>query len=144
MFFRTGYQFGVPGCTYPPKKYPSALPPGAGTYLRWRFMTSVKRKGESQQCSSVTLAPFGVCEACNKEKDITLTLLSVCKTKRRIPAAALLSGMFLVNYVGAFWRPWNVQWRDRHYVDASWRLWNVKEDLTNAVRWHVFNFVGAL
>ena len=104
MFFRTGYQFGVPGGTYPPKKYPSALPPGAGTYLRWRFMTSVKRKGESQQCSSVTLAPFGVCEAYNKEKDITLTLLSFCKTKRRIPAAALLSGMFLISYVGTLWR----------------------------------------
>ena len=29
FFFRTGCQFGVPGCTYPPKKYPSApLPPG--------------------------------------------------------------------------------------------------------------------
>ena len=24
MFFRTGCQFGVPGGTYPPKKYPSA------------------------------------------------------------------------------------------------------------------------
>ena len=68
-------------------------------------MASVKRKGESQQCSSVTLmAPFGVCEAYNKEKEITLTLLSVCKTKRRIPAAALLSGMFLISYVGTLWR----------------------------------------
>ena len=25
----------------------------AGTYLRWRFMASLKRKGESQRCSSV-------------------------------------------------------------------------------------------
>ena len=28
MFFRTGCQFEVPGGTYPPKKYPSAPPPG--------------------------------------------------------------------------------------------------------------------
>ena len=27
IFFRTGCQFGVPGGTYPPKKYPSAPPP---------------------------------------------------------------------------------------------------------------------
>ena len=28
FFFRTGYQFRVPGSTYPPKKNPSAPPPG--------------------------------------------------------------------------------------------------------------------
>ena len=32
FFFRTGCQFGVPGGTYPPKKYPSAPPP-----WDWRY-----------------------------------------------------------------------------------------------------------
>ena len=33
MFFRTGCQFGVPGGTYPPKKYPSASPPPRWTVV---------------------------------------------------------------------------------------------------------------
>ena len=36
-FFWTGCQFGVPGGTYPPKKYPSAPPPGPLDWLLWLF-----------------------------------------------------------------------------------------------------------
>ena len=34
MFSRTGCQFGVPGSTYPPKKYPSAPPPRVWSLLK--------------------------------------------------------------------------------------------------------------
>ena len=37
IFSRTGCQFGVPGATYPPKKYPSAPPPPPSWIDRTRW-----------------------------------------------------------------------------------------------------------
>ena len=53
FFFRTGCQFGVPGGTYPPKKYPSAPPRDVST----RFHDEIKphNKKKKQEISQQPL-----------------------------------------------------------------------------------------
>ena len=75
IFFRTGCQFGVPGGTYPPKKYSSAPPPPPrGTHalicklqreIKWEMNTSVlESAAEKNEMEVVSTKTMFVSELC--------------------------------------------------------------------------------